>query len=294
VSLYVTVAEYKQAPTAIELDQLDQTNLGNPDAQDAALLNILRRASSWVDNIVKMNTLEATVTTETKEVHIGKDGRIIVHPDNVPILNLVSVEYSLSPLIGFSTIPLDMIQTYENWFTIYQFSQNTLSPNLILQPSSLGYINPFTRQLLSDLSITLKYSYINGYMNTMLAQDANAGDTTIIVKDATGAYPGLKFTLYDAAYEEYCVISSVSGNRITLVNPLLFAHSSGMNVSCLPASVKQATILLANFLIKEKGSLAVQMNSMAVSGTSMDYNKPSDVTTAKELLRPFVRTVVSG
>jgi hypothetical protein len=296
VSQYLTADEFKKAPTGIDTSSLDQTNIGNQAAQDAALTIVLRQASSWVDNFCQVNSLEATLNTEHKEVRMGRDGRLNVHVDNTPIIELQSVKYQTFPTTGKLDIAVDQIIVYDNWFSIFNLPTlaNALYGLNVQQPlPSTWYNTPYRRQLASDVPISLEYTYINGYMNSLLALDATAGDTTITLKDATGAYTGLKFTIYDGASEEYATVQSVSGNVVTLAAPLLFSHLSGVSVSALPASIKQATQLVASYLIKERGSLAITMSETVVQGTAMSYNKNSDLELAKDLLRPFVRRVVS-
>lgn len=293
MSLYVTVDEFKQAPTAVDVSALDQTNLGNQAAQDNALFNILSRASSWVDNICRVNTLTATTNTETKEINLGRDGRLTVHVDNVPIIQLTSVGYRMTPNVPFANVDLQYVQIMKNWFTVYNVNSNTLSPALTLQ-NSFGYYSPWQRQQLSDMPLTVQYTYVNGFMNTVLTNDANVGDTTVTVNDSTGVVVGTAFTIFDGPSEENCVAASVNGNVITLQNPLMFDHFSNTSVSALPAAVKQATILLASYLIKERGSMALTMSETVASGTSIGYNRSSDIEIAKQLLRPFVRVVSSG
>ena len=158
-SQYLTVTEFQQAPTAIDVSTLDQTNIGNVAAQNAALLNILRRASSWVDTIVRMPTLQATTVTEVKEVNILRDGRMTVHPDMIPILSLTSVGYRLSPNVSYTPVPVQYVDTYTKWFTVWNINSNTLSPSLMLQNQGFGYYGPWQMAKLRDMPVTLQYTY---------------------------------------------------------------------------------------------------------------------------------------
>lgn len=293
MSLYVTLNEYKQAPTAIDITTLDQTNLGNQAAQDAALLEVLKRASSWVDNICKQ-ILQATNNVETKEVTVTRDGRIVIHPNNVPIINLTNFQFRNSPMQSYTVVDLNEIEVYENYFSVYILGMGFLLPNLQLQPMYFNYSSPFQMQRLTDIPLTAQYTYTNGFANATLTATADAGATTIQVDNATGFTVGNMVTIYDGANEENVTVSSVVGNTVTLQNPLLFAHNTtGVAVSALPSSVKEATILLASYLIKERGSLALSMGETTVTGTTMGYNRPSDIQIAKEMLKPYVRVVIS-
>lgn len=289
---YVSVAEFKQAPTGVDISKLDVSNIGTSAAQDAALMLILRRASAWVDSICKQS-LGAKQRTETKEVHIGRDGRITVHPDNVPIRSIASASYKLFPTYTFTSIDSTQVQTLESWFSIYGLTNGYYTPNLIFRDPSFGYLSPYRLQTLSDLPVTLQYTYIYGYMNTALNGAVSVGATTVTVDDATGVFVGAEFTIYDADKTENCVVSAVVGNVITLASPLVFAHNDKTSVSAIPDDIKQATLLLAGVLIRERGSYAVTMNGTAVTGVNSDTVKSSDVDVAKELLLPYRRMVAS-
>lgn len=293
MSLYVTVNEFKQAPTGIDTSTLDQTNIGVQAAQDAALLNVLRRASAWVDNICNMNTLEATTTTETKEVRVSRDGRLTVHVDNVPIISVTSVGYRTSPDLGFTIVDPNNVQAYSNWFTVYFINTGYFAPSLAVQFPEFGYQSPFMLQRLMDMPLTVQYTYVNGYFNALTNGSATAGSTTLNVTTTTGLSQGSTFTIYDGQYQETCTVQSINGNTITLSSPLLFNHASGVSASAIPAEVKQATILLAGVLIRERGSVALTMGETAVQGVNSEFVKTSDVDVAKSILRRYIRVAPS-
>ena len=88
---YLTVAEYKSAPTSIDLDNLDYASQ-YPDDQDAELANVIARASSWIDSECNQ-VLAATVENEQQRGRIRPDGSIIMHPRYNPIIALTSFQY---------------------------------------------------------------------------------------------------------------------------------------------------------------------------------------------------------
>lgn len=290
MSLYVTVAEFKNAPTAIDCSTLIP---GGTQAQnDAELYNVLSRASSWVDKICNMQTLQATTNTEAREVRLNKQGLIRVFPDMIPIINLSSVNYRINPMSSFMTVDLGYIQTFERYFTLYNLNTTLVAPSLTQMLPSYGYYSPYTLHRYQQLPITIQYTYTNGYTNTYISGNVLAGAQTINIKDATGSNQGQVLTIYDSQNTEQVTVQSVNGNAITLVSPLQFAHNDSTPFSALPASVKQATILLATFLIKERGSLAVSMGESSLQGVYR-YRDAADIDVARELLRPFIRAVNS-
>lgn len=289
---YLTVDEFKQAPTAVDVSSLDQTNIGNQAAQDNALANVITRASAWVDNIVKYS-LQASTNTETKELHFTKDGRLTIHPNNVPVLGVSSVAYRTAPAWDFIQIDPTMTQVYDEFFAVFGINQNVISPALVLDYQQMGYYSPYMKQRISEMPVTVQYTYTNGYFNALLTQTAEAGASSIVVDNPIGLLPNSQFTLFDGAFEETCTVTSVNGNTVTLQSPLLFTHNQGTSASAIPAVVKQATILLASYLIKERGAASIVMNETAMGGVAQNYSKREDVDLAKELLKPLMRVVVS-
>lgn len=289
MSLYVTANEFKQAPTGIDASTLDQTNIGNQASQDAALLNILRRASAWVDTIVQQ-PLEASVDTEIKSVRMGRDGLVNVHVDQSPIISLQSVQFRYHPRDPYQTVDMSSIEIREGWFTIYDLFYNT---SLGQDLASLSYYDMplYNRQEL--LPISVKYTYLNGWANTTLAVAAAANATSITVVDSSGVVVGQRLTIYDGQYQETVVVQAVNANVITLTKGLVFTHAIGVGVSAIPDAVKQATIMLASSLIKDRGSLAITMQETSVLNVNGSPNKSGEVDIAKTLLAPYRRVVVS-
>lgn len=298
MSQYVTVAEFKQSPTQIDPSTLDITNLGNASAQDAALNNVLRRASSWVDRIVQMRTLQATTNTESKEIYIRRDGRITIWPDNAPIVSLSYFGYRMAPNALYSSIPLEYIQAFNNRFTVWNINSNTLSPALLLQNQGANFYSPYAMSKLRDMPVQVQYTYVNGYFNGMLSADVTADATQLVVTPALGLQPGSVFNIYDGYDSEDNLVvdhvDSANPNLVYLTAPLAFSHVAGTPASSLPESVKQATILLAGSLIKQRGSSAVVMGETNMQGATQKFNSTADEDLARDLLAPLIRVVTSS
>jgi len=91
---YITVAEYKNAPTAIDYDNLVVG--GNAEAQDAELARVILRASSFLDEYLNQN-LVASSRTETQRTRFTPQGYIELHPYQYPIISLQSFQYGADP-----------------------------------------------------------------------------------------------------------------------------------------------------------------------------------------------------
>ena len=82
---YISVAEYKDAPTSIDYDNLVVG--GNANAQDAELARVILRATSYLNEYLNQD-LVASLTTETQRVRLNTQGFIALHPDINPIISL--------------------------------------------------------------------------------------------------------------------------------------------------------------------------------------------------------------
>ncbi len=290
MSMYLTVQEFKNAPTGIDCSNIIP---GGTQAQsDAELFNIIRRASAWIDEICKQKTLEATQNTETKEVTMNNSGLIRVHPDMMPILSLSTPQYRISPAGPWIDLPLEYIQTLDRYFVIYNLNTFSISSALALQFPTFSYFSPYRIRDLQRIPLTIQYTYINGYPNTLTKDPSPAGSGTIDVINPVGLTQGQLLTIYDNEFTEEITVQSVAGNVVTLSTPTLFDHAANIPISNLPAHVKQACVMLAAYLIKERGALSITMNESSMQGISR-YKDASDIDTAKEMLRPFIRGVVS-
>jgi hypothetical protein len=143
---------------------------------------------------------------------------------------------------------------------------------------------------MKNIPIILQYTYVNGYPNTTLSADASAGANYIGVKNVTGMV-NQTITIYDNDLTEEVLISSVSNGTVNLAAPLQFSHTSGVAVSALPDSVKQAAIILTSYFIQERGALNISMGEQTLQGVRSSAG--SGVEVAKELLKPLIRGVIS-
>ncbi|MCZ8512407.1 hypothetical protein O9H85_08165 [Paenibacillus filicis] len=296
---YLTIDEYKRAPTSINVNKLDNTNINIQNAQDAELSNVIRRASAWIDNYCQMPSgLSATINTETKPTHITRDGFLRVQPYNAPIIQVSNVQWRLYPSASWTIIDISNIQVYERhfeamiWFQYLGNSMLTLGNNFAYPVNSYysTYISPSMGSNIENTQITVQYTYVNGYANTTLQNNASMGNSSIVVNDTTGIMNGTLLTLYDGANTEDITVLSLTGNTLQLSNPLLFNHNAKIAVSAIPADIKQACILVVNYFLKERGSNAIAMANVEAP-TKQKSNDEKDLELAKQLLRRYRKVV---
>lgn len=280
---YLTLKEFKNAPTA-----LDYGNLvvgGNQSAQDAELSNAILRASSWIDQYCRQ-IIGATTNTEQQRVRMRSDGTVRIHPKNFPVVALTNIEVGSTPQ-NLVAAPDCSIAWFEEQEIIFPYSQ--LPTNMSSQgPLSFGFPGTPGRETY------VKYTYVNGYANTVLDTDATAGDSIITVKNGTGIVAGEMLTLYDGASTERVVVDSTyvfGSTTVPLADPLDFAHTSGVAISSLPAAIKEAAILVTSTFLKIRGDSALILAVTNTPGTQVDGSQGlgNDLAVAQQLLKPFRR-----
>lgn len=278
---YISISEYKNAPTAI-----DYSNLvvgGTQAQQDSELLSVIARASSWID--VHCNqTLVARPITETKRTRISPRGSIIIHPDQSPLLAVTALSYGISPsnltaVADPSVLWLEPTEFIYSQTAITSSSQGSLSFGLPVSTRS---------------QIFCSYTYVGGYVNTGVT--GTAGISSCVVTDGTGIIAGGTLSIYDGASTESVTVASSyvygSSTTIPLQSPLLNTHAAGnATLSGLPAAIKQACILVTTDFLKVRGdnSLTMAATTRASSGPGFQTNISSDLQLAETLLQPFRR-----
>lgn len=278
---YLTVAEFKQAPTAVDVDDL--VGGGSAAVNDQELANVIARASSWIDSYCGQ-VLAATVDTETFRARVSRDGFLKLHPRYWPIIEVVSASYGSNPTLMNTLDPT----------TAWIEQQSVVFPLQGIAASFLGAIQ-FSRVYSPLAEQFVSMTYVNGYANTELTATATIGATSITVKDATGFLPGQKFTIYESDTTEVCQVASTftpvqGAGTVTLASGLAHSHSVGVNASALTPAIKQAAIFMTSSILKARGNATLVMSTLTPS-QFMEKNPSAmnDYQAALELLKPYRR-----
>lgn len=250
-SPYLTVAEYKNAPTSIDYDNLVVG--GNAAAQDAELANAILRASSFMDEYLNQN-LRASTQTETQRVRITGSGTIALHPSNNPVISLSSFEYGADPN-NLVSLP----DCSKAWFEAQQIiiplaNMSTTYSNQ--GPLAFGPYGAPRQQVFT------KYEYTSGYVNNLIAT-AVAAATSMTVQSAVGIVAGMTFRIYDGANSETVTVASnytYGSTTVPLTAALAYNHASGVAFGNLPTTIKQACILITTAFLKVRGDRSLTMN----------------------------------
>jgi hypothetical protein len=271
---YINSADFLAEPTGVDTSQLIPG--GTPDENKAALVRVIARASSEADRICQQ-VLAATTDIQT--------GTYRVQRDDVSGLPVLGVPVKYTPLIEVSdvrvgsTVPL-----------------LTSLPDLsgIRFEQKVAWV-PVPGALATYRRLYAQMTYVNGYAHTLLAAPAPAGASSITLKGALGAFPGLPMTIYDGAGTEPVAIgaSYVPGSAtVPLAAPLAFGHGPGVTVSALPPFVRDAVINLVASLVKVRGAEAFTMASVMEQPTHIQTTQAGGTTEyqrAKDLLAPLAR-----
>jgi len=280
---YLSLQEFKNAPTA-----LDYGNLvvgGNQAAQDAELSNAIVRASSAIDQYCNQ-ILGATLDVEQQRTRIRPDGTVRFHPKYFPVVAMtnLSIGYTPNSLVAVTDPSQAWFEEQEIIYPYAQLPQSMSSEG----PLSFGF------PMSTRAETYVKYTYVNGYANTLTNGVANAGATTLICEDGVGVVAGQMLTIYDGALTERVTVADTytfGSATIPLTAPLQFTHADGVSVSNLPAAIKQAAILYTSAALKIRGDASLVMGVTNAPGQQISGSQKvgSDIALAQELLLPFRR-----
>ncbi len=282
---YLTNAEYTNAPTSIDIDNL-VFNSSDPAIQASELTNVIARASSWMDSYCNQ-ILGATLETESQRTRISSDGYIKWHPRYSPVVALTSLQYG-NPSTNLISAP-DVSQAWiEDQQILYPYA-NLFGSMTSQGPLQFGFPSGGNSQ------VYIKYTYVNGYTNTTI-NTAVAAASSLTVASGVGITAGQQLKIYDGMYSENVTVASTytfNSTTVPLTSPLVNSHSSGVSISALPPSIKEAAILVTTSMLKVRGdsSMTMAIGTSPDSGGSagVSQNIGQELNMAMDLLKPYRR-----
>lgn len=281
---YLTIAEYKNAPTSIDIDNL-VFNSSDPDVQDSELTNVIDRASSWIDTFCNQ-ILGATHETESQRARISSDGYIKFHPRYNPVIALTALQYG-NPSTDLITVQDCSVAWIEDQQILFPYAYMS---SLFTSQGPLQFGAPYA----NGTQVYLKYTYVNGYANSLIAT-ATATQSTLTVTDAVGITAGLEMKIYDGMYSERVTVADTytfGSTTIPLEVPLVYSHIAGVSISALPPAIKEAAILVTTAMLKVRGDASMTMGigtSPVTDSTGVNQNITNDMSMAMDLLKPYRR-----
>lgn len=278
---YLTIAEYKNAPTSIDFDNLVVG--GNAQAQDAELGRVILRATSYLNEYLNQD-LTAQSITETQRVRFNNQGYISLHPNHNPIISLSSFEYGSTPN-NLTTLTDPSTCWFENQQVIIPVSDSQLTYSS-QGPLSFGGVGART-------PVFVKYTYVAGYVNTTIVT-ATATQTTLTVTSGAGFIAGQSYRIYDGASSETITVASTytfGSTTVPLTSALAFTHAAGVAIGNMPSAIKQATILATTAFIKARGdnSLTMAVTTSASGNISGAQRFGSDLALALDMVSLYRR-----
>ena len=280
---YLTVTEFKNAPTAIDIDNLVFNSI-DPDAQDAELANVIARASSWIDTYCNQ-ILGATNETETQRTRIRPDGTIRFHPRYNPVIALSNFQFG-TDFTQMVTYPNCSLCWIENQEIIVPYAWSYM--NYTSQgPLQFGF--PYSQWA----EVFIQYTYVNGYANALITS-ATAGQSSLVVDNPMGITAGLMMKIYDGFSSENVTVASnytYGSTTVPLILPLLYSHNAGTSISALPPAIKEAAILVTSAMLKVRGdrSMTMQVGTSPSEALPNTQNISGDMSMAQDLLKPYRR-----
>lgn len=246
---YVSLAEFKAAPTWIDTDDLIPE--GTQAQQDAELTNVLIRASAWADGYVSQK-LGAHVQFEQTRARMGRYGRIMLHPDNTPVRQVVGFAYGYDP--SNMTVLSDLSGVWV---------ENSKGIVVSVIPGRGTFTNlEFGGGGYPGGEIFVQYQYVSGYACTTLSASAAAGASSLSVVDGTGfvapstaltgSLTGSTARIWEPGVEEAVTVGSnytTGSDTLQLASPTVNPHTAGAAISEMPAEVRMGIITYAVALI---------------------------------------------
>lgn len=281
---YLTVAEYKNAPTAIDYGNL--VTGGTQAQQDAELATVIQRASSFIDIYVNQ-PLIAQNFIEQQRTRITQEGFIIISPEYNNVVSLNALSYGVVPT-NMTTVDATTLNSawFEKAQIVFPLSQVGLTYSS-MGPLSFGF-PPASRS-----RVYCNYTYVAGFCNGLIST-ATAGQSSFIMIDPIGLTANTVVTIYDGQNTEQVVVASnyqYGSSTVAITSPLKYTHTSGVAVGNMPQAIKQAAILITTDFLKVRGdnSLTMAITTRASGAASTQSNIGSDIELAKHLLSPFRR-----
>ena len=288
---YISVETFKDDPLSNSLDLSQLVEGGSQSAQDSAIYRMILRASSKIDNHTcgPTGTLNATQVTKQGQSFINREGCVTVNPGEPRLLGVTAAEWGYQ-MGAWSQVPVD---AYHLWVEETTIRIKIAGGAGTVQFAGIGDLSALFQGSNRLGNVYVNYTYLAGWPNSFTSlASGTAGDTSLTVTDATGFMTGMEVTIWDGIATETNFVLSVSGETVTFVNPLLYNHGYGVNVTTLPAAVQQACMHFVIGMVKSRGQggLVISSDGSAQAVSSREDAISNDEGLGYDLLDQFVAT----
>lgn len=288
---YITVSQYRSAPTAVATNALIPKSTNNPQDSLFALARVIERASSWADEIVfhdAQGSIGAALHTESMWATPKSDGSMALICNFKPVWECVGLALGCAPS---QLANVDSSTAQDLWIE----GKIINVPGWWNIPSPNGPQVSFVRPVGIDGNIYAVYNYVSGYPVNTLASNVTALATSLPLTPSVpggsslvGIYAGAALTIDDGDSTETVTVQSAPTGTSVTTSATQFAHTvpeapDAIRVSAFPRFADEAIILLTSVLIKTRGSRAMQLPSapggmpgkveMGMAGALGDYEE---------------------
>ncbi|MET7746205.1 hypothetical protein [Streptomyces sp. NPDC005385] len=279
---YVTAAEFAAHPTYLALDNLRQDN-ADPDAQTAALTNILLMASAWADSECNQ-PLGAHVVTRTQRARCDRDGNLQLIANRFPVLWVAAASYGPRPA-DLANVP-DVTAAW-------------------IEEQRLALVPVGGARTMSGLGHYVRWTFVAGRVATLVDEDADEAAMAITVADPTGIQPGEAYRLWEPGVEETVTVAddyipAAAGpapqpTEIPLAAPTLHAHGEGYSFTGMTSDLRLAIVSYAASLLMRPDTAAEdEYPDNNASSTRSKDSRPTGLGLVKEARRILMSETVVG
>jgi len=282
-SIYVTPAEFKAAPTGVDVSQLIPGD-NNQAHQAAALVMQLQRASGVADKMCR-KVLGATLDTQAGFYRIQND------PNLGPVIR---VPLDFTPIVAVAGVSVG--NTPSTMGVLTGLTNVWIGKKVATIPLGGSTVNGTSRWSGKQFA---SVQYVNGWVNTTLFASASPGATSVTVASTLGIMPGQQLNLVNTNNSEMVTVdpayipSNFATNAlIPLTTAVVGTYAPGDTVTNMPQEIKQAVILIAKSLIKTRGSESIVIASTTSQPehvTGLESGVTSDMEMAEYLLEDYKR-----
>lgn len=259
---YITVEEFRAAPTALQTNNLVPG--GNQATQDAELAGLIARASRWIDSVARQ-PLYATQGSQNEAARVtGPDVLLHAKQDRVKSLDAFSWGHTWTSMNAMSAPFLTFLE--ENRIRV------ALSNNGVAWRGGLSAMFQPTAG-----AVFVQWTFTAGWATTRLTNVQNIGDSVVVVDNPTGIVPGTQLRFSAGAVQNTYIALSVSGHSVTLTSTLIEGWPAQAGVSEVPDDIREACILATCHYIKERKGSGLVMAKVPTE------NKPTKKEIGREL-----------
>src|SRR5277367_3363639 len=277
----VTADQFSIYPTWMDIDNLVPGN-ATTGIQTAALNDVLLAATAWAANFCDGMPLHAHLDTRQGRTYADRFGRLHLHPAHIPVRwsplapggGVLAMSYGPDPtLLTADTIPDGSIWVEDGrqvTFTITGGTQFFQGPAI-----------QFGGRLPTPNLVTFySWTYLAGYVNTLISAPCTAAASSIQVSDPTGILPGNVLRIWDdihvASEAVYVAASYVPvqawppvPTSIPLATPTQFAHVAQVGITDMPRDMLQAVVMYSVGLLMREDVAGTDPFAGSVYGPSV-------------------------